>query len=57
MRQPNPIVELASGEYDRRKMNNPGVQVALFPVARLFNIPPKKLVNFRANYVSRKKKR
>jgi hypothetical protein len=51
VRQVDPMVELASGEYDRRK----GVvgQAALLPVARLFGVPYRKLVNYRANYVSR----
>jgi hypothetical protein len=45
MRAPNPTVELASGEFDRRKQNGiayPGIAV----VARLFGIKPTTLGNF-----------
>jgi hypothetical protein len=52
MRQPNPKVELASGEYDRRKKNGqPGIAI----IARQFGISHQQLRNYRANYVSRKK--
>jgi hypothetical protein len=49
----NPTVELASGEYDRRKRNGqlqPGIAV----IERLFGLRPGTLANYRANYLSRK---
>jgi hypothetical protein len=50
----NPLLEVASGEFDRRRheagIRQPGIDV----VARLFNLRAKQLANFRANYVSRK---
>lgn len=52
----NPRVELASGEYDRRKLANPMVQMPIAPVARLFGIPTAKLANYRANYLSRRER-
>ena len=52
----NPKVELASGEYDRRKLANPTVQMPIAPVARLFGIPTARLANYRANYLSRSKR-
>jgi hypothetical protein len=52
MRQINPKVELASGEYDLRKRK--GLEPGIAPVARLFGIQRRKLDNYRANYISRK---
>jgi hypothetical protein len=55
MRQPNPKVEIASGEYDRRKragIREPGIEL----VARMFNLRPEQLKNYRANYLARKKR-
>jgi len=52
--QPNPKIELASGEYDRRKQR--GIIPSVDAVARLFGVIPKALKNYRANYVSRKKR-
>lgn len=53
MRQPDPKVQLASGEYDRR-VQVVRKQVSVRQVAQLFSIPPNRLRNYRANYVSRK---
>jgi hypothetical protein len=56
MRQPNPKVELASGEYDRRRANGirePGIAI----IERLFGLPPGQLKNYRANHLSRKRQR
>jgi hypothetical protein len=55
MRQPNPKVELASGEYDRRRTNGirePGIA----HIERLFKLRPRQLRNYRANYLSRKER-
>jgi hypothetical protein len=53
-RRINPKVELASGEYDRRKQNglDPGIKF----IARICGVPANALKNYRANYISRKKK-
>lgn len=56
MRQINPVVEVASGEYDRRKKAGiyyPGIEL----VAGKFGISGKALQNYRSNYISRKGKR
>jgi hypothetical protein len=55
MRRPNPVVELASGEFDRRKasIKQPGVAI----VARHYGISPQQLLNYRANYISRNKRK
>jgi hypothetical protein len=55
-RQPNPKLEVASGEYDRRKANGirePGISV----ISRLFGVSERALKNYRANHISRKQKR
>lgn len=55
MREVDPRVELASGEFDRRKasVQQPGIDA----VARLFGVSRRKLVNYRANYISRLQRR
>jgi hypothetical protein len=52
MRQLNPKVEQASGEYDRLKAK--GYEPGIDHVARLFRIKPNALRNYRANYISRR---
>jgi hypothetical protein len=52
MRTIDPKVEVASGEFDRRKTN--GIRPSIRAVAQLFDITPNKLANYRANYLSRK---
>ena len=50
----NPMVELADGEYQRRKesgITQPGIT----HVERLFNLKPGQLWHYRANTYSRKK--
>jgi hypothetical protein len=48
----NPKVELASGEYDRRKLT--GILPGTDQVAKLFGVRPETLRNYRANHISRK---
>jgi hypothetical protein len=55
MKQPNPKVEIASGEYDRRRANGirePGIAL----IERMFGLRPRQLAHYRANYLSRKPK-
>jgi hypothetical protein len=55
MRKVNPLAEVASGEFDRRKqtgIRTPGIQ----NMERLFRLKPNQLKNYRANY-SRKANR
>jgi hypothetical protein len=52
MRRSDPQVELASGEYDRRKAK--GYQLGIVVIERLFKLRPNSLRNYRANYYSRK---
>jgi hypothetical protein len=55
MRKSNPLSEVASGEFDRRKQTGiraPGIQ----NMERLFRLKPNQLRHFRAN-CSRKTKR
>jgi hypothetical protein len=55
MRTPDPKVEVASGEFDRRKANGlrqPGIA----HIGRLFKLRPRQLANYRANYISRKER-
>jgi hypothetical protein len=53
MRQTNPKLEIASGEFDRRAqmIKQPGISV----VARQFGVSEKALRNYRANNISRKR--
>jgi hypothetical protein len=51
VKQPNQKIELASGEYDRRKRK--GFEPGIAPVARLFKVKEKSLRNYRANHISR----
>jgi len=56
MRQPNPKVELASGEYDRRTLAIRG-KASIVCIAKLFRITPRQLANYRANYISRRQRK
>lgn len=50
---PDPQIELASGEYDRRVLMI-GKAASVKAVAAWFGVSYNKLVNYRANYISRK---
>jgi hypothetical protein len=55
LKQINPKVELASGDYDRRKEK--GIIPSVAVIARIHGIKHNQLRNYRANYISRKKPR
>jgi hypothetical protein len=55
MKQINPKVELASGEYDRL-LGMPGWKPTIRIVARRCRISERALRNYRANYISRKER-
>lgn len=55
MRQPNPMLELACGEYDIAKREaNGSQQITTKIIEKRLGLRPNQLRNYRANYLSRK---
>jgi hypothetical protein len=55
-RTPNPKVEVASGEFDRRRaagIQQPGVE----HIERLYDLKRGQLRHYRANYISRTRRK